>query len=63
MKLSHIAAFLMLLGALGCQPSDSSSPDDGAVEPAATESETTADADPVTHEELKTVSFTVTGMK
>jgi hypothetical protein len=67
MKLRHIAAFFMLLGALGCQPSDSSSSstDEGAggATTVTPDSDSTADTDPAIDEELKTVSFNVAGMK
>ncbi|MCA9216847.1 MAG: hypothetical protein KDB27_27445 [Planctomycetales bacterium] len=75
MTLKHLAAFLMLLCALGCQPSDSgdsgasdsdggaaSSTDTGGEEEAAADDSTAQVADPA-EEELQQVAFKVDGMR
>ena len=69
MTLKHLAAFLMLLCALGCQPSDSGdsgssdSGGDAATETdAAGADDSTAAADPA-EEPLQQVAFNVDGMR
>ena len=65
MPLKHVAAFLMLLCALGCQPSDSgtdaSGDGDATTAPAA--DDTAVDAATADDEQLTQVSFNVEGMK
>ena len=68
MKLKHLAAFLMLLAAIGCtqQPASQTSTPADSGDAVADSSETSTDAvEPATETQLAstTVSFDVTGMR